>query len=367
MRRYFIIAAVLLGAIACTKNEVAPFEAETPISFQVASFLSQTKAAANAEYAGTTFGCYAWYDSEALDGENQEFMVNETIEKAVIQAATETTPAVNEWKPAGKTYFWPKTGDIDFFAYAPKMDTPWVVCDDSNHKLSASKTTIKGDEDFLYSSMSMNYEKNVDPALQKEYSHVNAGVPILFHHALAQLTVNFAAAETEKSGNTWVITVNKAEFVNVANAGTLAMEMEDEADGLVEWTLPENSIWAASEDDADFAPLVAAQNLSLTKTLAPQKLSGRTVLPQSLAGMKFHINFTIKTSHDGGRTFYSVEDIDRNYDVATIFSTAGAYWKMNTKITYNVTISPNSTSEVLFDPAVVDWAPEVSADYTINN
>lgn len=234
----------------------------------------------------------------------------------------------------------------------------------------------------------MNYSNNVNPATYQTVSGVEAGVPILFHHALAKLTVNFTASKLEDTttGNKWEITVNKAEFIKVCTKGKLDMLMATTpTSGVVDWTLPDPAIWTPSTVESDKTNLqaVATAGQSLTTTLTYGILNENTVLPQALAGMEFHINFTIKASNDGGNNWYSTETIDRTYPVIdtvvvdpedetktkTIpgaFNAAGSNWLMNTKYVYNVTIAP-STSEVLFDPAVVDWAPEVSADYTINN
>lgn len=350
MKKYAIIfAAALVAMCACTKSEPMQNGPEKEISFQVASYLNQTKA--NSAYdTKSTFGVYAWFDSENTTiaaEQNQAFMVNETV-----------AYTGSEWKVDGKTYYWPKTGNIDFFAYAPVARTPWIACNDATHTLTAAETTIAGDEDFMYSSMAMDYNENVE-------TYFTTGVPVLFHHALAKLTVNFKAGklvDPENEENVWEITVNQAEFLKVCNAGSLTLAMAEDtetAPEVIEWTLPTNAIWTASTT-ADKVALQAAKGLELTDEFDADLLEEYTVLPQALAGMNFHINFTIKASNDGGDTWYSTETVDRTYSVIDTededgaFTAAGNFWKMNTKVTYNVTITPSS-DEILFDPAVVDW------------
>lgn len=368
MNKYIIMASFALGAIltGCTKNEVALSEGDREINFQVANYASQTKA--NSGFGvENTFGVYSWFDGEQQNEKDQTMMVNE----CVSYVSSETS---SQWKPAG-TYYWPKTGDVDFFAYAPyadtkKSQTPWISIDDNAHKLTAARTVIEGYEDYMYSSMAMNYSANPNAAYG--FYGVTAGVPILFHHALAKLTVEFAASEVAMGTTVWDITVNSAEFVNVCNAGTLAMDIEIPAEkpnilnetGLVGWTLPENSIWAGSTAPADSSALKIAENFLLTKEFSADKINGRAVLPQNLAKMKFHINFTIKASNDGRQSYYSTETIDRTYDVATIFSEAGSFWKMNTDVTYRITIAPN-TEEVYFDPAVDAWTVGTSVSGSV--
>lgn len=343
MKKYIIIAAALAAVCACSKNEPAQ-TAQKEISFQKASYLSQTKADGDPiEYdEDETFGVYAWFDSENAAEQNQAFMVNETVGYTG-----------SEWKVVGKTYYWPKTGNVDFFAYAPTAEKPWITCDDEKHILTAAETTIAGTEDYMYSSMAMDYNENVE-------TYFTTGVPVLFHHALAKLTVNFKAGklvDPENEDNVWEITVNQAEFLKVCNAGSLTLAMAEDtetAPEVIEWTLPTNAIWTPSTATEAKTDLQAAANLPLTEEFAADLLDEYTVLPQDLAGMNFHINFTIKASNDGGDNFYSTETVDRTYTVTEAFADAGNFWKMNTKVTYNVTITPSS-DEILFDPAVVDW------------
>lgn len=371
MKKYFIIAASALVAMcACTKNEVNTIDApDQEISFQVANYLSQTKADAVA-FTGDSFGVYAFYDSDATNAteQGQTFMANEKV-----------VPSHPGWQVEGQTYYWPKSGNIDFFAYAPYATSgAWVTYTNSNHKLAGSFTSTTGEEDYLYSSMAMNYTNN-DPKYKvsptdQDGVKVSDGVPILFHHALAKLTVKFAAAQLDdKEGEAdtdytrWEITVNTAEFKSVVKTGTLSMTLTTFTAGVQDWPLPTDKIWTPS-DAADKVALNAAnaQELTLTATTQDGKLDEYTVLPQALAGMIFHINYTIKAYKNESTTPYSTETIDEELPVAGtdgIFKAAGNNWEMNKKYTYTVTIAP-STSIMYFDPAVAPW-DDASASHTI--
>ena len=347
MKRFLIITAVVLGAIACTKNEVNTIDApDQEINFSVANYVAQTKA--NGAFLGDSFGVFAWYDSQDTnnpDEQGQTFMVNEKV-----------VPNAPGWTVDGKTYFWPKTGNIDFFAYAPYDETAsraWVACTNTTHTLAGS-ATIAGTEDYLYSSMAMNYTKNdpqykVSPTNQ-DGVQVSDGVPILFHHALAKVTVMFKASTLADADTktTWKITVNSADFIDVVKDGTLVMPLASTSAGVQEWTLPTNSIWAPGSSKEN---LNAASNQELTTEAVSQtgKIIERTVLPQDLSTVSLKINYTIKAYNDG--TLYSTETIEETKKLSEIFN---AYWQMNKKYVYTVTISP-SESIIYFDPAVADW------------
>lgn len=368
MKKYFIIAAAALVAMcACTKNEVNTLP-DQEINFQVANYLNQTKA--NVAFTGDSFGVYAWYTSDAgtTAETDQPFMVNETV-----------VPALPGWKVEGKTYFWPKTGDIDFFAYAPKASTPWATRNMTSGKLEGSFTSADGTEDYMYSSMAMNYTEN-DPLYKvtpgdAEGTLVSDGVPVLFHHALSKVTVNFKANPLEltetvdnetKTVAKWVVTVNEAHFVDVVKGGTLALSLNTTpTSGVVDWALPTPAaIWTPGTDKIE---LQAADAQTLTTSFVAPKLSEYTVLPQALSTVGFYIDYTIEAYNDfsEGAKPYSVETIQKTFDLT---GTDGIFadienWEMNKKYIYNVTIAP-STSEILFDPAVVEWEDGGSASQT---
>lgn len=374
MKKYFVIAAAALVAMcACTKNEVAQLEVNEEISFKVANYLSQTKAGEVA-FTGESFGVYAYYDSGASNTaseQGQTFMANEKV-----------VPAAPGWQVEGKTYYWPKSGNIDFFAYAPYASSgAWVAYKNSDHTLAGNFTSATGAEDYLYSSMAMNYTKN-DPQYKvsdtdQDNVKVSDGVPVLFHHALAKLTVKFAASQLDdKEGEEdtdytrWEITVNTAEFASVVKKGSLSMNLSSTEAGVQAWTLPDNKIWTPSSEDADKAALNAAtaQELTTTATTQDGKLAEWTVLPQALSAINFHINYTIKAYKNDSTDPYSTETIDEVLPIAGddgIFKAAGNYWEMNKKYTYTVTIAP-STSIIYFDPAVAPW-DEAEASYEFEN
>lgn len=371
MKKYFIIAAAALVAMcACTKNEINTLP-DQEINFQVANYMAQTKAGEVA-FTGDCFGVSAWYTSgNKEDDTDQEFMVNEIVK-----------PNLPGWKVDGKTYFWPKTGDIDFFAYAPAVSgtAPWAVRDVKAGKLNGSILSVTGTEDYMYSSMAMNYSRNA-PEYKVSYgpdgeTKVSDGVPVLFHHALSKVTVKFLADPLEMKDEagttvaTWEVFVNEANFTNVVTGGTLEMALPSASGtGVVDWTLPENNIWTPAKIKSDLVAIGKGQQLTNEATAyvlgADEEGLGWTVLPQALENIEFHISYTIK-AYNGGEEPYSVETIEVSLPISgegSLFSPDFNYWEMNKRYVYTVTISP-STSEIYFDPAVEPWAAPVEASQT---
>ena len=147
MKKFYILATVaLVASAACTKTEVVDNTPEKAISFQVANYVAQTKA--NGVYPGDQFKTYAWFHANATDPA-QPFMVDETIK----------FQSNNTWA-ADRQYFWPKTGDINFYSYAgapvPSSVTDGVV--------TYTDKTIAITNDALLASAAYHYgSANAEP------------------------------------------------------------------------------------------------------------------------------------------------------------------------------------------------------------
>ena len=178
MKKYFIIAvAALAASAACTKNVTET--PASPIAFQVANYVPQTKA--NVVFNGTEFKTSAWFHADA-SATAQDFMSSETIK---FQS--------NKTWAADRVYFWPKTGWINFFSWAGTPE-PAVTEGTAAYGASSAPVTIATNADAMLAEAAYRYSNaNADTNLYTDpilYSGVDTkGVPTLFHHMLAQ--VNF--------------------------------------------------------------------------------------------------------------------------------------------------------------------------------
>ena len=191
---FFAIAALALGA--CTKVEtlIPEGNSDREINFQVAQTI-QTKA--NTVYdQNVPFGTYAWYSAgstEATSSHNTPFMVNETIAY---------TGGV--WKAKYNTFYWPKTGSIEFISYSPfsglngfavesvdanttKSGNPVITPDTITY---TKVNTADGEIDYMYADKVIA-SKNVDNVQDGVNSYT--GVPTIFRHALAKLSFKMKA------------------------------------------------------------------------------------------------------------------------------------------------------------------------------
>ena len=190
-----ILILLAVAAAACTKVEtLMPDRSELngEIDFQVVQRI-QTKA--NTPYSTSVpFGTYAWYTADSTNttsSQNVPFMVNETI------AFTGSV-----WKAQYNTYYWPKTGSIDFISYSPFRGANGVAVDTTNYKGSNpvvkadtlryfGVNTAAGNVDYMYADK-VTVSKNEDKVQDGVHSYT--GVPTVFRHALSKLSFKMKAS-----------------------------------------------------------------------------------------------------------------------------------------------------------------------------
>lgn len=336
-----IIALAALAFVGCSKvtadAPISKTEDKGPeINFQVATYMGQTKAEGDkTEYSTSVpFGTYAWYNGGS-GSTSTEFMKNQKI-----------SYQTDVWKAEGQTYYWPKTGTIDFISYSPYAPTPWLTI--VANKLTASTTGVAANADYLYSNKALAQTHNTNPG-----AYYTAGVPTLFHHALCKVCVKIKVAKTTNTTGdvTWEVELKEgAKIEKYATNGTLELNLGTSG----AWTLPENDVWTAPATAFDQSLSCAAQNLPYTlTTTATDILAETTVMPQTLSNQALALSFKITTKTNAGTTI--TEDYTTSINLKSdMGNSAPEFWQMNKKITYTVTVDPEG-AQIYFDPAVADW------------
>ena len=396
MKKYFVLAAAALVALtACTKVDTPVSSNNKKISFEVASYMAQTKAETSLIDEGyQTFNTNAWYHSPS-DG-TQYFMQNINID---WNDAIE-----NQWAPDAD-YFWPKTGYVNFYSYAGTQ-TPTTV--DTEGSLVYTDKVIVYTDNILVADAAYGYNANLK-TYQKDNSAVE-GVPTLFRHYLAKLAFNVKLATTDNkktATNRFKVEILDAS-VKVSNKGTLTLSSSDPIDsrdvaketpdtpGYYPWSNANsdnpNVAWVpatwnetAGSETIEKIQVVTSSpvagrdmvqrtlNLGLNKTAQTETgdnlvlLASRTVMPQALTNNQvFYIKYKVYAYHDDddaddGETPYSVETLEFTKPLKQ-FVSAITEWDKNTKYIYNVIIDPIA-SKITFDPAVEEWAATVERDF----
>ena len=351
MNKSLILAtAALLSLASCTKQGPV-VETEREIGFQVANYV-QTKAdPAPVKFSNKDFGTFSWHHGN--DGAVTVFMKNEQVG----QKGT-------EWKPLNSTYYWPKSGSLNFVSYSPYMaqGTPEV-----SEKAIAFKAYTVSDQDLMYADKANGQTENITPGTYNTVSGAN-GVPTLFHHALAKLSfkvkatfLEYTAADNNKSKTTWVVTLKKATLKGIYNTGDLQLDIN--ADDVT---------WKTDGWKPDVSKTMKDVDLvtkDMVLTTDPQDLNGGEgffVLPQVLAekAQQMDLVFHLKTTLPNGNVFE--EDYVNAIDLKSFSSLAA--WGMNQNIVYTIGIKPTAIANpddphmddpsdviITFDPAQMDW------------
>ncbi len=352
MKKYMILAAVaLVASAACTKVEDT-----TParkISFEVASYVAQTKAMTTTELGGS-FTTNAWFTNG--DGDKTQFMRSETI--------TWNNTVSNQWAPSHE-YFWPKTGYIDFYSY-DGTPAPTSVGEGSltyTAPVATDANILVADAAYHQTQNSSTY--HIDNASVK-------GVPTLFRHMLAKIQFKVKLETANATPNTkWDVTIlnagAKLSNIVILNTGTLTLSNSYAG------STPTTQAWTNANATKPNVGWVAAAGTETVSTLTPalalakaatssgdfvDLIALRTVMPQVLGDdAVFTLNYNVKATYGSEASAYLDENRSFSVKINTIKNTSSVAiteWDMNQVITYNVIIDPVG-EQILFDPAVEEW------------
>lgn len=359
MKKYIIIAiAALAASAACSKVETVDLQKE--INFEVAKHALKTKA--NVKYENGNFGTYSWFTA-ASGSDHASFMTNETVGLKD-----------GVWKTTVNTFYWPKTGNIDFISYSPFNGTNATA--DSNPEVDQTTITYTAitvdDVDYMYAdkvtvlTTEGSTKDDVNDGIDSGYK----GVPTIFRHALAkvsfQIKANFLEWGTAPNKTTWKLTVQDLKIGGLYTKGDLHLTWNG-----TEWVPQDvNKIWENPSEktlDQDLAD-------DIVLTTDYQDLAALTnpyVLPQALAAdtQKVTLKAKIETTLANGNKI--LENFEKTFDLADISDLD--YLQMNKNIVYKIQIKPTanvSTPDspedvtITYDPAVEDW-DTVTSDITI--
>ena len=354
----FIAVLAAATLVSCAKSVEEGFKSE--VVFQVARHMGVTKADDyNTGYQDVPFGAYAWYKGVSAS-DNTTFMTNQPI-------AYDAT--LNRWAPQGTTYYWPKSGSIDFICYSPYTadgaNAPLPTITEDGISYPAWNVSAHPFVDIMYADKATGISSNSS-------TYYYSGVPVLFHHALAKVSFNIKQSYmsvTADTGDTtsWEITVNGVVLTGVLTSGSLNLTLNP--DGT--WNKP--SVWdstGGAKQDVDL--LTSPITLDGTNQ---DLLSNLMILPQNLnEGQKVIITVTIKTYrdlNDGNGPQLVLTETDIPIEGLLSGGTLN-HIGINQNVTYTFNITPSlgtATTEdkdgdgipdmvptvVYFDPAVDEW------------
>ena len=351
MKKLIVLFSAVAALAACSKNEVVPAVSgeNVEISYKVAP---RTKADPQAFDTKNVFASWAYYlpsgkNWDANHAEAKIYIGKEEGEGATISYGN------NAWKDQTTSHYWPKDGNLTFFAYSLNRNnfdlkydsghTYPIVCHKSPNAYGINATIDLKDNknlDLLVAEIAKDKTQN-----EKIYS-LN-GVPTLFKHKFSR--IQFAVKKKEEyTGAT--ITLNSITFNNVAHTGHYSQFNKE--DGDVKFTqdyckagdIRTSLVYTTT----DFKVTSATDYVPVTETDETYYI----YMPQDFKNVTEAKNIaTIEVKYTVTLNGIS-ESYIKTLKVKDIFDS----WKMGKRYTFNLIFS---LDEIKWAPAVGDWEDEI--------
>lgn len=373
-----ILAVTTCAFVGCTKNEVRSIS-DNPqaVRFLPLNGKHSTKVMVN----GTTypdnlpFGTLAYYLPSGKNWNDNKADATLYIPKS------EVVHNNGNWEVNGKTYYWPKSGSLTFFAYSPFAHEDGTL-------LAVDKVSNGAHDNGIYI---LDYDVHAhqatdfmvaDIAMDKTANESNGGytgVPIVFRHKLSQIVgINFqtvitngnalvehdyANSHSETAGNLEagdvVFKLKKVEVRKLYTKGNYVYSTTNvdpvTSDDWMHQDNKQNYTWF----DKESAPKAFVGNTTFTLKYNTQYTSNNEyllVLPQpcnstlstpTAEDPHIHIEYQVLT-YNG--TDFSTENVSED---VYLYNIHGAIEK-NKKITYNFKINL-ADRKIYWAPSVENW------------
>lgn len=322
MKKILFAAVAALAIVGCTQNEEFDKAGEkAEINFK--SVVGKNTRAVEMDLPGLKtvgFNVYAYNTGAAIAGTG-------ALDNPIMQNS-KITWATNVWT-GDKTYYWPSTDYVQFFAYASKTATSLTAADTDKYPTIVDYTVpaeAASQEDLLVA-------KATD--LTKAKSTI---VSFTFSHALTQ--VNFSIKPKVADDFTYVVT-----GISLEKIGSVATYSYDSG-----WTEPKTPI--------SYACALSATETNNSVTSGKTTALGREplmLLPQTL-GDEAQIVIKYKVLDSKGKEYYATADDGK------VISIKGETWAANKKMRYTLVLT-NDATPISWDVTSVDeWTSDSNTE-----
>lgn len=355
MKKLIVLFSAVAALAACSKNEVVPAVSgeNVEISYKVAP---RTKADPQAFDTKNVFASWAYY---LPSGKNWETNFKEAqiyIGKDGEEGAT-ISYGNSVWKDQTASYYWPKEGNLTFFAYSLNSssltdksgtDTHFTCLNhDSQHGIFGTlNLDTHPNTDFLVADIAKDKTAN-------ENVYNFNGVPTLFKHKLSR--VKFAVRKkSDYPGAT--ITLNSITFKNLVNGMTYTQYQNDEAKGIIPdymypGTARSNQEYTTTDFEVSSTAFVPVPDANEVRYIyIPQDFKGVTETDKIAT---IEVKYTVTLKKGTSETDKGIsETYTKTLKVKDIFDS----WKIGKRYTFNLIFS---LDEIHYAPAVGDWEDEI--------
>lgn len=361
---FTVAAATVMALAGCSQNsDLADTEGttQTPVSFD--TYLAKTRAGAIGSETTETlktngFGVLACYSpadyNQTHDAPN--FMYNNKVTGSTAADGTTT------WNCTQKRY-WPNSGKISFFAYAPYAD---IKDGETSGIISLSNNNTGDDITITYNSgnditncvdLLRGVKKGTDADNNINLTSESGVVGFTFKHALAKFNIN-ALTSSAVDANTKItidnITITKTNFLS---SGTLSLvsgtwKYGDNNNGNISLSINNTGINKDFADTGDRTTVASLKGVTSTaeSVLADNKSCYLIPLTYGSPQMTITVTYWVRTFYDNLPT---EANINEKYTVTKDITFAGNF-EPNKQYSLNLTIG-GGPKAITFDANVAEW------------
>lgn len=359
---FTVAAATVMALAGCSQSsDLSETEGatQTPVSFD--TYLAKTRAGATGSETTETlktngFGVLACYSAVAYNQTNDapNFMYNTKVTGSTAADGSTT------WSYDQKRY-WPTSGKISFFAYAPYVniqgtETSGIISLSNNYTSNPNITYNLGSDITNCVDLLKGVKKGTDADNNINLTSESGVVGFTFKHALAKFNIN-AVASSAVDANT-KITIDNITITNtnLYQSGTLSLVDGTwlyGGSGNISLSIDKTGI---NKDFAEPGDPTTIQNVNGVTTVAESILANNKscyLIPlTSYSTPKMTITVTYWV-----RTFYkdipAEANISQKYTVTKDITFAGNF-EANKQYSLNLTIG-NAPKAITFDANISDW------------
>ena len=360
MKKIFLAIAAVAALASCSKSEIAYEQEDAQIAISPVA-ANRTKAmVSGTEFPAEKFMVWAYYKQLDAGKSIADWQAATAFAQQTYIEERPFEPSGTEGLWAGVTpYYWPKLGSLLFVGYYPATEdmaelVSYEFTSDVNKMAIGDKEAgvffTPGDyettgfvnnatganhvEDFMYFNMT---PASCDGSTVGADNSVTSGyqIDVHFRHALSWISV--VLAKDANTPDEATITVKSVTFTDVKTTGTGVVDNSPVAPATNEiaWD-------TTGSADVDVNVWTGEKVLGAAETLEKQPV----VIPQGMAG---NLVVTYVVSSEDGSSFEETKTI-----ALADINAENPVWEPGQKYTYTITIG---TSEILIDPAIVDWVP----------
>lgn len=355
MKKLIVLFSAVAALAACSKNEVVPAVSgeNVEISYKVAP---RTKADPQTFDTHNVFASWAYYLPSGKSWETNFKEAQIYIGKDGEEGAT-ISYGNSVWKDQTTSYYWPKEGNLTFFAYSLNSSSLTDKSGTDTHF-----TCLNHDSQYgIFGTLNLDTHPNTDflvadiasdkTANEKVYNF--NGVPTLFKHKLSR--VKFAVKKkSDYPGAT--ITLNSITFKNLVNGMTYTQYQNDEAKGII----PDYMYPGTARSDQEYTKTDFEVSSSTAFAPVPDANEVRYIyIPQNFKDITdadkiatIEVKYTVTLKKGTSETDKGIsETYIKTLNVKDIFNS----WEMGKRYTFNLIFS---LDEIKWAPAVGDWENE---------